>query len=218
MIMATWIRYLITCVLAYCIGSISTGILVSRAMHGPDLRTVGSKNTGATNVQRTMGWKPGLITFFGDSLKAVLACWLGQLITGSHLGALAAGLFVVLGHNWPVFFRFKGGKGVAASAGMVTAFEPVIFLIALASFLAIAIITKYVSAGSLTCYAVFFLLVLVYGMIGRFHMTSGHLIELYLIAFFLTALCWWQHRENIRRLAAGTERKTHLFHRESDKE
>jgi glycerol-3-phosphate acyltransferase PlsY len=102
--------YLVAAVIAYCLGSISTGILVSKMMHGPDLRTVGSKNTGATNVQRTMGWGPGLLTFAGDSLKAVLACWIGQLITGSYMGALFCGVFVVIGHNWPVFLNSRAEK------------------------------------------------------------------------------------------------------------
>ena len=106
---------IISCLIAYLLGSVSTGILVSKATHGPDLRRVGSGNTGASNVQRTMGWKYGLITFFGDAAKGLIACMLAQLITGSHFGAMLAGLFVILGHNWPVFFQFKGGKGVATS-------------------------------------------------------------------------------------------------------
>ena len=100
---------------------------------------------------------------------------------------------------------------MAASAGLVAAFDPLIFAVALSSFILVSVITKYVSAGSLVCYAVFFLMTLFMGMIGRFHMTAPHLIELYVIAFALTVLCWWQHRGNISRLIAGTESKTHLF-------
>ena len=110
---------ILACVLAYLLGSLSGGIITSRLAHGPDLRTVGSKNTGASNVQRTMGWKYGLITFFFDSLKGVLACWLAELITGDHMAALLAGLCCVIGHNWPVFFHFKGGKGVATTGGVM---------------------------------------------------------------------------------------------------
>jgi len=214
---------IICLIIGYAFGLIQTSYIIGK-IHGIDIRQHGSGNAGTTNMIRTLGTKWGLLTFAGDFLKSFLAVTLvGLIFRNSHADILPilklyTGAGAVIAHDFPFYLDFKGGKGVAASAGMVTAFEPVIFLIALASFLAIAIITKYVSAGSLTCYAVFFLLVLVYGMIGRFHMTSGHLIELYLIAFFLTALCWWQHRENIRRLAAGTERKTHLFHRESDKE
>ncbi len=203
MIMATWICFLITCVLAYCIGSISTGILVSRAMHGPDLRTVGSKNTGATNVQRTMGWKPGLITFFGDSLKAVLACWLGQLITGSHLGALAAGLFVVLGHNWPVFYRFKGGKGVASSCGVMLFCFPLQALICFAAGILIIALTHYVSLASmslLTLYAV--LVSLNWPAPG-----AGGDWRIIVWAVFLAVMCLARHHANIDRLIHGRENR-----------
>ena len=120
---------IISCILAYLIGSLSGGIITSRLANGPDLHTVGSKSTGATNVQRTMGWKYGLITFFFDSLKGILACWIAELLTGDHLAALAAGLCCVIGHNWPVFFRFKGGKGVASSCGVMIVCFPVPALI-----------------------------------------------------------------------------------------
>ena len=113
-----WMTVL-ACVLSYLIGSVSTGTLVSKAANGPDLRTVGSGNPGASNVQRTMGWKYGLITFFIDALKGILSCFIAEAVTGSHMAALLAGLFCVIGHNWPVFFRFRGGKGVATTGGVM---------------------------------------------------------------------------------------------------
>lgn len=116
--------YLLSGLAAYLLGSISTGILVSKVNHGPDLRKVGSGNTGATNVQRTMGWKWGLITFFGDALKALLACWIGSLITGSHWGALFSGLLVIIGHNWPVFFQFRGERAWPAAAALCSSVFP----------------------------------------------------------------------------------------------
>ena len=125
----------LSCLFAYLLGSISSGILISRAVHGPDLRTVGRKNTGASNVQRTMGWKYGLITFVGDMLKGLLACWIGQLLTGDLMGALLAGLVAVIGHNWPVFFQFRGGKGVASSCGVMIFCFPVPALIGYAAAL-----------------------------------------------------------------------------------
>ena len=98
---------ILSCVIAYLLGSVSSGILVSKAVKGPDLHTVGSKSTGASNVQRTLGWKYGLIVFFADVLKGVLACLIAELLTGDHLAALPAGLCCVIGHNWPVFFQFS---------------------------------------------------------------------------------------------------------------
>ena len=197
--MDKWYLYLAAAVFAYCLGSVSTGILVSRAMHGPDLHTVGSKNTGATNVQRTMGWKPGLITFAGDSLKAVLACWLGQLITGSHFGALTAGVFVIVGHNWPVFFGFKGGKGVASSCGVMLFCYPVPALICYSVCVIIILLTKYVSAGSLS------LLTLYAALVSIFY--SGGDVRVIFWACFLALLCIIRHHENIRRLMKGTENR-----------
>ena len=112
------ILYILTCIIGYLLGSVSGGIITSRLANGPDLHTVGSKSTGASNVQRTMGWKFGIITFLIDGLKGIIACLIAWLITGSHFASLLAGLFCVIGHNWPVFFHFRGGKGAdAQSAG-----------------------------------------------------------------------------------------------------
>ena len=197
--MSRWLLYLLAGILAYCLGSISTGILVSRAFHGPDLHTVGSKNTGATNVQRTMGWRPGLITFLGDALKAVLACWLGQMITGSPKGAMFCGICVILGHNWPVFFGFKGGKGVASSCGIMLYCFPVPALICFGVTVALIAVTRLVSLGSLTMLTLFALLV------SLFH--SGGDVLVILWSILLAALCFYRHRANIVRLLHGTENR-----------
>ena len=119
----------LACLFSYLVGSVSSGLLIARAANGPDLRTVGSGNTGASNVQRTMGWKYGLITFAADMCKGIVACLAGRLLTGDHMGALLAGFFAVIGHNWPVFFGFKGGKGVSTSCGVMCFCFPVQALI-----------------------------------------------------------------------------------------
>ena len=118
----------VSCIIAYLLGSLSGGIIISRIAGGPDLHTVGSKSTGASNVQRTMGWKYGILTFLFDAVKGLLSCFIAFLITGSHFGSLLAGLCCVIGHNWPVFFRFKGGKGVATT-GAVMLFQQATFII-----------------------------------------------------------------------------------------
>ena len=112
---------ILSCVIAYLLGSVSSGILVSKAVNGPDLHTVGSKSTGASNVQRTLGWKYGLIVFFADVLKGVLACLIAELLTGDHLAALPAGLCCVIGHNWPVglcSFSSKAAKALPRPAAL----------------------------------------------------------------------------------------------------
>ncbi|MBR2823005.1 MAG: glycerol-3-phosphate 1-O-acyltransferase PlsY [Clostridia bacterium] len=191
--------YLAAAAAAYCLGSISTGILVARANNGPDLRKVGSGNTGATNVQRTMGWKWGLITFFGDALKALLACWLGSLITGSHMGALLAGLMVIVGHNWPVFFQFKGGKGVASSCGVMLFCFPLPAVICFALTVGIIAVSKYVSLGSITMLTLFAILVSCYHSGGNLWIIGW--------AALLAGFCVYRHKANIARLIAGTENR-----------
>ena len=147
------IKIILSCLIAYLLGSLSGGIIISRIAHGPDLHTVGSKSTGASNVQRTMGWKYGLITFFFDVIKGVLSCLIAQWISGNHPNAhfvvLLAGLFCVIGHNWPVFFSFRGGKGVATTGGVVLFCFPVYALICIAITILVIAVFRYISVGSM---------------------------------------------------------------------
>ena len=141
--------------IAYLLGCFSTGITISR-LQGVDIRSKGSKNTGASNVLRVLGLKSGLITFVGDFLKATLACLAGHLILPGttfgvvNYGVMLGGLFAVLGHNWPVFYGFKGGKGVACSAAVVFFVSPLWGIIAIVVCLAVIAITRYISLGSMT--------------------------------------------------------------------
>ncbi len=191
--------YLLAGVIAYLLGSVSTGILVSRAAKGPDLRSVGSKSTGASNVQRTMGWKYGLITFAGDCLKAVLACLAGQLLIGSRMGVLFCGLMVIIGHNWPAFFQFRGGKGVASSCGVMLFCFPVPALICFAVTIALIAATRYISLGSMTMLTLYAVLVSCFW--------SGGDWRIIVWAFLLAILCIYRHRANIGRLLRGEENK-----------
>ena len=192
--------YLLAGLIAYCLGSVSVGILVSRAAKGPDLRTVGSKNTGASNVLRTMGWKYGLLTFAGDCLKAVLACWIGRTLTGSPFSAMFAGLMVIIGHNWPVFFQLKGGKGVASSCGVMVFCFPVPALICFALTVALIAWTRYISLGSM------FLLVL-YAVIVSLTYKGDCWWFVFLWCTILAVICVARHHGNITRLLNGTENK-----------
>ena len=190
---------ILSCILAYLLGSLSGGIITSKFANGPDLHTVGSKSTGATNVQRTMGWKYGLITFFFDSLKGILACWIAELITGDHMSALAAGLCCVIGHNWPVFFRFKGGKGVATTGGIMLYCFPVPALICIALTIIIIVLCKYVSVGSMALVISFALLISVFYSRGN--------VWIILWSCILMIMCLIRHHANIQRLISGTENR-----------
>ena len=189
------IKYLFCAIIAYLLGSFSTGILVAKK-DGHDIRAEGSKNTGASNALRILGLKGGALVFAGDFLKAALAVIIGQLIAGK-VGGMVGGLFVVLGHNWPIFFGFKGGKGIACSAAIVVFTFWWQGLIAIVICLLVIYITRYISLGSLTMLFVFFVLVT---------LTKG--IWPYGVwAFALLALGTWRHRSNIERLKNGTENK-----------
>ena len=198
------LKLILTAVIAYLLGSISTGMIVSRLAHGPNLREVGSGSTGATNVQRTMGTRHGLITFLGDFAKAALACGLGWWILGHKGGALLAGLFVVIGHNWPCFFQFKGGKGVASSTAVELICFPIPALISYVIAIAAIALTRYVSLGSMLClvsYAVIVCCCYASAIPG-----VGP-VWVILWAVLLAALCLIRHHANIGRLLSGKENK-----------
>ena len=190
------IQYLLSAVIAYLLGSISTGILYSKHFLGRDVRTAGSNNSGASNMLRVHGLKPGIITFVGDCIKAIIAIAAGKLL-GGHNGAVIAGLFVVLGHNWPVFFSFQGGKGIACCSAVFILCYPVWGIIAVICCLLTIYITRFISLGSLVMTAVFALLVVIFEPLWPYGAWS---IVLMLLAFY-------RHRGNIERLIHGTERK-----------
>jgi len=189
---------IIVCVIGYLLGSLSGGIITSRLANGPDLHTVGSKSTGASNVQRTMGWKYGLITFFFDALKGLLTCWIAELICGTHFAALLAGLFCVIGHNWPLFFRFKGGKGVATTGAVMLYCFPVYALICIAITIIVIALFRYISVGSMLLVIAFF--------VFSFFFSGGNACII-IWSLILMVMCIARHHANINRLVHGTENK-----------
>ena len=196
--MSREILYILSCVIGYLLGSVSGGIITAKLANGPDLHTVGSKSTGASNVQRTMGWKYGIITFLIDGLKGIFACLIAWLITGSHFASLLAGLFCVIGHNWPVFFHFRGGKGVATTGGVMLYCFPVPALICIALTVAVIALFRYISVGSMLLVTVFFILSFFF---------SGPNTCVIIWAFLLMVMCIARHHANISRLIHGTENK-----------
>lgn len=188
----------VSCTIGYLLGSLSGGIITARLANGPDLHTVGSKSTGASNVQRTMGWKYGIITFFFDAVKGLLACFLAELITGSHMASLLAGLCCVIGHNWPVFFRFQGGKGVATTGAVMLFCFPVPALICIALTIAVIVFFRYISVGSMLLVIAFFCFSLSFG--------AGNACII-IWAAILMIMCIARHHANIGRLIRGTENR-----------
>ena len=196
--MPQWLSILFTCIIGYMLGSLSGGIITSRLANGQDLYTVGSKSTGASNVQRTMGWKYGIITFLFDAVKGLLTCLIAWLITGSHMVSLLAGLCCVIGHNWPVFFRFRGGKGVATTGAVMLYCFPLPALICIAITIAVIALFRYISVGSM-------LLVTAYFIMSFFF--SGGNTCIIIWAAVLMVMCIFRHHANIGRLIHGTENK-----------
>ena len=188
--------------IGYVCGLLQTGYLVGRLNH-VDIRKEGSGNAGSTNALRVMGWKAGAMTFAGDVIKCLAAVLIARYFYRDAeyvpLLAMYAGMGATLGHNFPFYLKFKGGKGIAVLAGLVMVPIP------LTAFLIAVLLTRYVSLGSLLASSMFFLEVLFYGQLGGFDMAFQYRMELYVLVFLLMALAWVRHKENIKRLLAGTE-------------
>ena len=208
---------LICLAVGYVCGLFQTGYLVGKMNH-MDIRKKGSGNAGTTNALRVLGWKAGVITFFGDVLKCVAAFLVTYFMyRGSDvmpLLAMYAGAGVTLGHNFPFYMNFKGGKGIAVMAGLVVVNSfwhlPASLLlipITLACFLVPVVVTRYISVGSLAAYTVFWIEMVMIGRMGWFQMETARCYELYIVLFLRTALAWYRHRQNLKRLANGTENK-----------
>ncbi len=188
----------IACILiGYLLGNIQTAIIVSRAYYHDDIRNHGSGNAGSTNMVRVYGYGPGAITFAGDFLKAFLSVLLGQLIAG-QIGGYIAGLFVVVGHCWPIFDGFRGGKGVASSYSIAIFTFPLGALGAILIGGVILLLNKKMSIMSLTAMLLFFLATLVFQW-GNF--------PLIILAGLLTIVVFVRHTENIQRLIHGEEQR-----------
>ncbi len=199
-------------ILGYVFGLFPTGKLVGK-MHNTDLRKQGSGNTGMTNSIRVLGWKAGITVFFGDCLKAVaamVAVWLLFRHTypdAVRLLELYAGVGAVLGHNYPVHSKFAGGKGIACSVGIVFGFDWRMVFFCAVLFFASVIPTGFMSLGSLGILSGFFIQTIIFGQLGLLKVGSEYLPEVYVLTGILTALAFWQHRANIKRLLSGTENK-----------
>lgn len=201
--------------IGYGFGLFQTAYIYGK-LHGIDIREHGSGNAGTTNTLRVLGRKSGIIVLIGDVLKCILAVVVtGLLFDESHpdmiyLLKLYAGAGAILGHNFPFYLHFKGGKGIAATAGMILAFHWYMIPIEVVVFFGTFFLTHYVSLGSLLVYVALMIMLVVMGQTGVFAMPQPYLTEMYLLGFLLTVMAFVKHRQNIVRLLHGEERKTYL--------
>lgn len=208
--------------LAYLAGSINTSVILSKSMYGEDVRDSGSGNAGATNMLRTYGAGIAVLTLICDILKGallvLLATWLDVIFSSYFKSSpmtdferiylldnlkYIVGIFVVLGHDFPIWFGFRGGKGVATSLGVILALNPIIGLIVLIIALLIMIFSRYVSLGSVIGAVVYPFIVLTYILAGGESFTEN--IVYIIMAFSLAFLLIIKHHSNIKRLKNGTE-------------
>lgn len=199
--------YIIVAIIAYLLGSISFSVIISKKMAGFDVREKGSGNAGSTNVLRTVGKKAAVLTLICDCLKGVLAILIayiaGNIVKDIDRSLLVqlAGIFVVIGHTFPVFFKFKGGKGVATSLGVLLMVNWQIGLICLVFALVLMALTRFVSLGSVAA-AVLFPVLTVF--IRTNYLVPGNYI---IFGIILAAFVIFNHRENVKRLLEGKENK-----------
>ena len=202
-------------IIGYAFGLFQTAFIYGK-LHGIDIREHGSGNAGTTNTLRVLGTKTGLIVLAGDIIKCILAIVISGLIFGvSHpdeiyLLKLYAAAGAILGHNFPFYLHFRGGKGIAATAGLILSFHIAFLPMGVIIFFGTFFLTHYVSLGSLLVYAGLMIEMVVVGQAGLFGASQAVLNEMYIVTALLTILAYYKHRENIGRLLKGTERKTYL--------
>lgn len=186
-------------ILAYLLGSIPSGLIIGKTFYGIDIREHGSGNLGATNTFRTLGFKAGMIVTLADILKGTLAAALPFLFD-STLHALIAGSLAVIGHIYPIFANFRGGKAVATSGGILLFYAPFMFIFMIVAFFISLYITKYVSLSSIIAGIV----AIIYAIVHSFFVWDPLLI---IIVTILTSFVIYRHRENIKRIKNKTEPK-----------
>lgn len=208
---------LICLLIGYAFGLFQTAFFYGK-LHGIDIRTVGSKNAGTTNTLRVLGTRAGAIVLIGDIVKTVLAIAIVRLFVVpqapemEYLLVLYTAAGAILGHNYPFYMGFKGGKGIAATAGLLVSFHPWFVVAGLILFVGAFLLTHYVSLGSLLVYAGFVIQLILMGQAGILGPLKQTLLtEMYVIAILLLIMAYWKHRENIVRLLNHSERKTYLF-------
>jgi glycerol-3-phosphate acyltransferase PlsY len=194
-------KYAVVLPLAYLLGSIPWGYFLLHWRRGVDIREYGSGRTGMSNVLRTAGGRVATVVLLLDLSKGILAVLLAREIIGTTTGEVVAGLLALIGHNWPVFLRFQGGRGIATGLGSLSIMAPLAAVIGMIVFIPITLISRYLSLGSITGVVTSCLSLLALALVGIYSSTYTW------YAFVGGAIIIWQHRDNIQRLLRGTERR-----------
>lgn len=202
-------------IIGYIFGLFQTGYFYGK-IHDTDIRQHGSGNAGTTNALRTFGFRGGVITFLGDFAKSIFAAALVSYIyqeqSPSYVSVLEmyAGFGAVLGHDFPFYLKFKGGKGIATTAGLMIVINTKLSLIAMLIFIVIALSTRYVSLASLLCMTTITAELIICGQLGYLPQQGNYLYEIYAITLVMAALAFYKHKMNIVKLINGTENKLDL--------
>ncbi|MBR5479578.1 MAG: glycerol-3-phosphate 1-O-acyltransferase PlsY [Clostridia bacterium] len=209
--MSLTLKYVIVIVISYLLGSVNSSIIVSKLFMGKDIREFGSGNAGSTNSYRMMGGKKTLLVMAGDLLKGIIAVLIAGFMFGEMgnfggMGKMIAATFAIVGHIFPIFFGFKGGKGILTAAAVFGVFDIRILAIILGTFIIVVLICKFVSLASVCAAA----------MLPVAFLICGYDFKFFAIAFVTAALVIFMHRSNIGRLIKGTESKF-SFKRKGDK-
>lgn len=197
--------------IGYLCGLFQTGYIYG-LLHHVDIRTKGSGNSGSTNVLRVMGVKAGAIVFCGDFFKTLIPCVIVRYLFRDQpdlavLMVLYTALGVILGHNYPFYMNFRGGKGIAATAGLIASLDFRVLLACFVAFALVVAVTSFVSLGSLVVASIFLVMMIWFGGRGDYGLGSQYLTEFYILSACVTGLAFWRHRSNIVRLIHGEENK-----------
>lgn len=211
--MEMWMKYAIVAIVSYLLGSLNFSIIISKLLLGRDVREYGSGNAGSTNAYRMMGGKKTIIVMLGDLLKGVVAVIFAGILFGEmgHLGGygkLFAGAFVMLGHVFPVFFGFKGGKGVLTAAAVFGVFDYRILIIILSVFIIVVLITRFVSLASMLAAASESVAMLILYGLHPYYLTIGIILSVFVISM---------HHANIGRLLRHEESRFSFKRKEEKK-
>ena len=208
-----WWKCILAVIIGYACGCLPSSMILVRVFNGADLRKMGSGSTGATNMLRANGWLPAILTLVLDTLKGVLAAFIG-LKLGGEIAGIFASIAAIVGHNWPVTLGFKGGKGICTSWGVIMVLQPQIAFWLLVIVLAGAFATRMVSFGSIV--------VLIFYMVYNIFVSLPHDVPMFLFSVAVMCLGVFQHRSNIKRILANKENKLdlsklHLFNNRGKK-
>lgn len=208
----------LTALVAYTLGSLNFALILSKRMYGEDIRDFGSKNAGTTNMARTYGKKAALFTILGDILKGIVAVIIGSFLMGATLGGYFAGLFCVIGHVFPVFYKFRGGKGVATAAAVILMTNYQVFLIMISLFILTVLLTRYVSLGSCLAAAIFPFLTYNFVTVPAAENGVPYGGVAFILSMLMAILVISKHHTNLYRLFNGKESKFSFKKKEKTEE